>query len=235
MYDLSLETELEAYVNALGNATRTRRLIFTNRTPDQLDLTGWQMWFDSTDPNIQVRQGYDSHDVQFSPEISCGDGGQLRVTCNVNIKLEPQEVYWLQVEYEQAEYLVRLPKSNCWLANEWFARSGPINSEPYVVGEPHRFSYTIHIPDIRPGAFGIKDPTKVVEVDTNRVGSRQRTPAGMRFQWEMNLRPNQRSGEIYVLYHVKPRWKLLTPLIWAIGIAVGAVSVEGLRVLLWGG
>jgi len=232
MYDLSLETELAARVDALGNARRTRRLIFTNRTRDQLDLTGWQMWFHSTDPNIQVKRAFDSHDVPFSPEISYGDSGQLRVTCNVNTKLEPAEVYWLQVEYEQAEYFVRLPKSNCWLVNEWFARSGTINSDPYIVGEPHRYSYTVHIPDIRWGAFGIKDPTRVLEVDTNRVGSVKRGPSGVCLEWHLNLGPDERSGEIYVLYHVKARWWLLTPLFSVAGAAAATVAWGILQAVL---
>jgi hypothetical protein len=196
---------------------------------------GWQMLFDSTDQNIQVKSGHDSRGASFLPEIACGDGGQLRVVCNINTRLEPGEVYWLEAEYEQAEYFVQLAKSDCWLLNEWFARSGPLTSEPYIVGEPQRFSFTIHIPDIRREILGIKDPTKIVEVDTNRVASNKITGEGVRLQWHMNLRPNERSGEIYVLYHLKPRWKLLTPLVWATGVAVGAVAVELLRVSLWGG
>jgi hypothetical protein len=193
------------------------------------------MWFDSTDGNIQVQGARDSHRVNSRPDTRPGNSGQLRVCCNVDAKLKPGEVYWLQVEYEQAEYFHRLPRSGSWLVNDWLARCGTINSDPYTVGEPQRFSLTVHVPDIRWGAFGIKDPTKVLEVDTNRVGSKQHTSAGVCLQWQMNLRPDERSREIYILYHVKPRWKLLTPLVWAIGVAIGAVSVEVLWVLLWGG
>jgi hypothetical protein len=235
VYDLSIENDLEAHVDALGNATRTRRWTFTNRTLDRLELVGWQMEFESTDQNIQVGLGQDSRGTRFEPDVSCGSGGQLRVTCNINTKLEPGEVYWLQVEYEQAEYFVQLVKSDCWLLNEWFARSGPERADPYVIGEPQRFSLRIHIPDIRPTILGIKDPTRAVEVDTNRVGGKKLMADGVHLQWQMNLRPNERSGEIYVLYHLKPRWRLLTPLVWAAGVVVGAISVEVLRVFLWGG
>jgi len=235
MYDLSVSNEVEVHADNTGKARKTRRWVFKNHTKGALDLTGWRIWFDTQDLNAQVESAVDSQGKELAHWESTAPDGGLRVTCDFDGFIPHGESYWIQVDYDETEYFVGLLPSSCWIVNDWFARSEPLNADPYIVQDPQKYSLCLHIPDIRRALlFGFRDPTRSVEVEANQKWEMSRQGGGISLRHEMNLRSGDRSPSFYVLYHVVPRFWILGPIWWAVGIVIAAVSVELLRGLLWG-
>jgi hypothetical protein len=154
------------------------------------------------------------------------------VSCDFDRVLEVGEIYQVEVNYHQPEYVRRLPESGYWLFDEWFTRQGKLNCDPYIQQEPEMWSLTLHIPDVRPPFLWMKDLTKLVEIRTICSGAAERRLANGSVRWNMGLKLEDRA-KVHVLYYPKLRSRIMGALLWGSGVAVGAVAVELLRILVF--
>jgi hypothetical protein len=232
MSDFSLDVEIDACVDAAGDADKTQRWIFKNLCARPLDLTGWTMYFNLTCPHIRITGAHDSLGRQLQTDRSPQPEGLLRVSCDFDRVLEVGETYKIEVDYHQPGYVRRLPESGYWLLDEWFTRQAKLNCEPYVQQEPETWSLTLHTPDVRSSFLWIKDPTKFVEIKTLCNGAAECRLAKDSVRWDMSLKLEDRAT-VHVLYYPKLRSRIMGALLWGSGVAVGAVAVELLRILVF--
>jgi len=204
--DFSLENEVETRVDRFGASKTTRRWAITNLRHSELDLSRWRLFADLTNFHAHPIAGCDSRNQKFDPRTEDPGEGYLRVGCNIDAVLEAGETYRVELEYEESNYFLHLPKANCWVVDEWFYRS-PYEG-PYVQQEPEPWCFKLHIADARWSFLGIRNPTQSFHVETCLPVKLLRNRAGVSFSWPINLRPGERSEKMYVLCMLRSRLDL---------------------------
>ena len=197
MADLSIRTEKQILLDKRGNANITRSYILrANRTvhfdTEYIDIT-------ETSINLCDYIATGSGDRKL-PRTCEQSSGKSVIKFWPDTLIEAGQTYRIDVNYLIPSYVVEFNKLSAWVFKDSFHVDG--YDWPFSVDSVVQFAVSMAIPEFRKWwerlykRLYIEAPT-ITKVDKNKI------------EWRFGLGAGERGKELYALYQIKAREKLV--------------------------